>query len=129
MTSNNGEITDRDIQADLYWTAPQWDDIYCPHTCEEAKPTEWTEVVDQRVIAVNGAGYRLARVTGTFLLSSEAVSRRNQLKEPRVFVYCRWFGHTIKSGRPIRLRLVEGQFEIIQTYSGPGISNLSAETL
>jgi hypothetical protein len=115
------------VEANFYRSAPCWNDDLCPHTCEEAKPTDWMIVTNQRVIKVVNARYRWSTQTETFLLASKVVSRRNQLEEPRVKVYCRWFGHALAKGGPITLRLTEGQFEIIENYSGPIVTDLSAD--
>jgi hypothetical protein len=115
------------VESDFYRLAQRWDDEVCPHTCEEAKPTDWMIVTNQRVIKVVNARYRWSTQTDTFLLASIKVSRLNQLKEPRVKVYCRWFGHTLAKGGPITLRLAEGQFEIIENYSGSIVTDLSAD--
>jgi hypothetical protein len=115
------------VEADFYRSAPSWDDEVCPHTCEEAKPTDWMIVTNQRVIKVVNARYRWSTQTDAFLLASKHVFRRNQMKEPRVEVYCRWFGHKLAKGGPITLRLIEGQFEIIEHYSAPIVTDLSAD--
>jgi hypothetical protein len=110
---------------DFYHFAPVWDRTFCPESHHLAKPSDWIYVVDQWVIEVSSARYRLSSQSGLFLLASRIVSRRNMLREPRVGVYCRWFGHKLKSNGPIALRLVESQFSVIEKFSGWVITNLS----
>ena len=110
---------------DFYNFAPVWDQRFCPESHHLAKASAWKYVEDQWVIEVSGARYRLSSHSGFFLLASRIVSRRNKLREPRVWTYCRWFGHKLKSNRPIAIRLVESQFIVIENFSGWVITNLS----
>lgn len=109
----------------FYSSAPVWDRTFCPESHHLAKPSAWIYVVDQLVIEVSSARYRLSSQCGLFLLASKIVSRRNMLREPRVGVYCRWFGHKLKSNAPIALRLVESQFSVIEKFSGWVVTNIS----
>ena len=110
---------------DFYHFAPAWDRRLCPASHHEAQPTDWVYVVDQWVIEVTDARYRLSIQSGFFLLASTAITRRNMLREPRAGVYCRWFGHKLKTHGPIALRLVEAQFRVMESFSGWVITNLS----
>ncbi|NBO13376.1 MAG: hypothetical protein EBZ03_09910 [Betaproteobacteria bacterium] len=113
------------LPPDFYMLAPAWDRVRCPESHHKAKPTDWAYVANEWVIEVTDAAYRLSSQSGLFLLASQAISRRNRFGEPRVGVYCLWFGHKLKTHGPIALRLVESQYRTIESFTGWVITNLS----
>ena len=108
----------------FYATAPKWVDEVCPDTCEVAKPSDRMKVDNASVIRVNPAHYRYSKFSGVFLLATREI-RVKSSGEPTIRVYCRWFGHKLKGGGPISLTLTPGHFEIIESWSGEIVTNLS----
>lgn len=109
----------------FYAQAPFFEKLNPPSTDPKAKPSEFVEVKNQRVISVVSGTYRNAVVSGIFLLAS--TNHQYQGKSPEhqeIEVYCLWFGARLKKGAP-RFKIKLNNFSIQENYSGKAVANIS----
>jgi hypothetical protein len=109
---------------EFYYSAPNWDDEKCPHTCEEAKPTGWTSVANATVIRITNGSYREAIFSGHFVLDESTPITTNNNGENEAIFFCCWFGHRLQT-RGIKIKFNPSNAETIKGYSGEVVSNLS----
>ncbi len=108
----------------FYDSAPIWKERnQCPNTCKTAKPCATSAVSNARVISVVDAEYRNATFSGKFVLG-ELEGKLPDSGWHDVKVYCRWFGHRLKTG-PITIKVNGKTTKYLPNYSGEVVSNLS----
>ena len=109
---------------DFYTNAPPWDHSKVPNTSTKAKPTAWATFDHVRAIKVEGATYRSAVVSGVFLLDKSEASFPNSgsyiLK-----IYCRWFGHRLITGVPIKMKVDGSRLTYLPDHTGEAVTDIS----
>ena len=109
---------------EFYFSAPLWDDDNCPHTSEQAKPTNWHSVTNATVMKITNGTYRDAVFDGVFVLDEKANISTDNAGQNKGIFFCRWFGHRLQT-RGIEIKFNPATAETIKGYTGDVVSNLS----
>lgn len=108
---------------DWYLGAPLWENKEdCPNTTKLAVPCEPKFVKNKPVIHVKGAFFRGSTFDGTFVLSDKVVLPLPRRGTERIEVYCRWFGHRLKT-RGFLFEVDMAKAKVEENYSGSVSSN------
>lgn len=103
---------------DWYFSAPIWEaQSVCPHTTKFAVPCDPKFVKNKPVIHVKGAFFRGSTFDGTFVLSERVVLPLPRSGTERVEIYCRWFGHRLKT-RGFLFEVDMTKAKVEENYSG-----------
>ena len=121
---------------DFYFDAPKWlpkaegfNKKLVPYLAVTAMAADHVFVRDATVIHIKRGMYRNATLSGTFLLAKTVKLPLDTLGKRRVQVYCKWFGHRLKSDKGLSL-LVELPLVTVENgYSGDVVSNISSPAL
>jgi len=118
---------------DFYFNAPKWDPKAegfkrkaVPNLSVTATATEWANVHEQTVIHIERGMYRNATINGTFLLARTVKLPLGELGKRRVQIYCKWFGHSLRSGKGLSVLVELPIAKVEHGYSGKIVTNISA---
>lgn len=117
---------------DFYFGAPKWDPKkpgflrkLVPVSSVTATAVEWEIVNGQTVIHIERGMYRNATINGKFLLDKSVRLPLASLGKRRVQVYCKWFGHRLKSDRGISILVELPLVRVEEGYIGKVITNIA----
>lgn len=103
---------------DWYLGAPLWEERNdCPNTTKIAVPSSPKFVKNKAVIHVKEAFYRGSVFDGTFVLSDDVTLPLPNSGQERVEVYCRWFGHRLKTSG-LHFQVDMAKCKVVRNYSG-----------
>ncbi len=117
---------------DFYFGAPKWDPKkpgflkkLVPNLSVPATAVDLADVNGQTVIHIERGMYRNATINGTFLISKSVKLPLTTLGKRRVQVYCKWFGHRLKSDVGISILVELPLVRIEENYIGKVVSNIA----
>lgn len=100
-----------------------WTDI--PREDRYARPAQWLEVEDRRVVLVRRGSIRKATIRDTiFLLSDEPRWLGLYRDRYRVMVQCLWFGRK-PAGSWMHILVLAGDYQVVEHYTGPVTVNIA----
>jgi hypothetical protein len=121
---------------DFYFGAPKWDSKksgflkqMVPNLSVLSTAVEWADVNGQTVIHIERGMYRNATINGTFLISKSVKLPLATLGKRRVQVYCKWFGHRLKSDVGISVLVELPLVRVEENYIGKVVSNIAKPTV
>lgn len=124
-----------DDDMDFYFSAPKWDPKkpgflrkLVPDLSVAATAIEWQDINGQTVIHIERGMYRDATINGTFLIDKSVKLPLASLGKRRVQVYCKWFGHRLKSDRGISILVELPLVRVEEGYIGKVVSNIAKRT-
>lgn len=117
---------------DFYFGAPKWDPKkpgflrkLVPDLSVAATAVEWEDVNGQTVIHIERGMYRNASINGTFLISKSVKLPLAILGKRRVQVYCKWYGHRLRSDVGISILVELPLVRVEENYIGKVVSNIA----
>jgi hypothetical protein len=120
---------------DFYFGAPKWDPKkpgflrkLVPDLSVAATAVEWQDVNGKTVIHIERGMYRDATINGTFLIDKSVKLPLASLGKRRVQVYCKWFGHRLKSDRGISILVELPLVRVEEGFIGKVVSNIAKRT-
>lgn len=103
-----------------YDDAPIWlEQGDAPNTQKNAIPCDPQLVRNKRVIHVVDASFRSATFSGHFIIADDVTLPLPISGTHLIDVYCRWFGHRLRSERNFSFKVNMDTTTISTHYSGP----------